>query len=83
MFDLKKLSEGSAQPKGSLSGAARRDGGCVSKHDKFHRDGTVQPTAKLALTLCIALDKKFEELFTFNWIAGRRVAVDKRRRNDK
>ena len=38
-----KLSEGSAQPKGSLSGAARRDGGCVSKHDKFHRDGTVQP----------------------------------------
>lgn len=32
--------------------------------------GQFNPTAKLALTLCIALDKKFEELFTFNWIAG-------------
>ncbi len=27
--------------------------------------GTFNPTAKLALILCIALDKKFEELFWF------------------
>lgn len=28
--------------------------------------GQFNPTAKLALILCIALDKKFEELFYFN-----------------
>jgi putative transcriptional regulator len=27
--------------------------------------GQFSPTAKLALTICIALDKKFEELFFF------------------
>jgi len=27
--------------------------------------GQYQPTAKLALIICIALDKKFEELFFF------------------
>ena len=27
--------------------------------------GTFNPTAKLALVLCIALDKKFEDLFYF------------------
>jgi len=27
--------------------------------------GQYQPTAKLALILCIALDKKFEEMFYF------------------
>lgn len=27
--------------------------------------GQVNPTAKLALVLCVALDKKFEELFYF------------------
>lgn len=27
--------------------------------------GQYQPTAKLALLLCIALDKKFEEIFYF------------------
>ena len=27
--------------------------------------GQFNPTAKLALILCIALDKKFEELFSF------------------
>ena len=27
--------------------------------------GQVSPTAKLALLLCIALDKKFEEMFYF------------------
>ena len=29
--------------------------------------GQFNPTAKLALVLCIALDKKFEELFYFDW----------------
>lgn len=28
--------------------------------------GQYQPTAKLALVLCIALDKKFEDLFYFD-----------------
>lgn len=28
--------------------------------------GQFNPTAKLALILCIALDKKFEEIFYFN-----------------
>jgi putative transcriptional regulator len=28
--------------------------------------GQYEPTAKLALLLCVALDKKFEELFYFN-----------------
>ncbi len=28
-------------------------------------NGQFGPTAKLALTLCIALDKKFEEIFYF------------------
>lgn len=27
--------------------------------------GQYQPTAKLALTICIALDKKFEDIFYF------------------
>ena len=30
--------------------------------------GQYQPTAKLALLLCVALDKKFEELFYFQLI---------------
>ena len=29
--------------------------------------GQFNPTAKLALILCIALDKKFEEIFYFDW----------------
>ena len=29
--------------------------------------GQFNPTAKLALILCIALDKKFEEIFYFEW----------------
>ena len=29
--------------------------------------GQFNPTAKLALVLCIALDKKFEELFYFDY----------------
>lgn len=31
----------------------------------FIETGQFNPTAKLALILCIALDKKFEELFYF------------------
>ena len=33
--------------------------------------GQFNPTAKLALILCIALDKKFEELFFFD-VSGRK-----------
>lgn len=29
--------------------------------------GQFNPTAKLALILCVALDKKFEEMFYFDW----------------
>lgn len=29
--------------------------------------GQFSPTAKLALVLCVALDKKFEDLFYFDW----------------
>ncbi len=32
--------------------------------------GQFNPTAKLALILCIALDKKFEELFYFDEYSG-------------
>lgn len=32
--------------------------------------GQFSPTAKLALLLCIALDKKFEELFYFEELEG-------------
>ena len=39
--------------------------------------GQFNPTAKLALVLCIALDKKFEELFYFD-----EVNVDGIGRND-
>ena len=31
----------------------------------YIKTGQFKPTAKLALILCIALDKKFEELFYF------------------
>ena len=33
--------------------------------------GQFSPTAKLALVLCIALDKKFEELFYFDYLLKR------------
>lgn len=32
--------------------------------------GQFNPTAKLALLLCMALDKKFEDLFYFSWDNG-------------
>ena len=38
----------------------------VSRHTiRSIETGQFNPTAKLALVLCIALDKKFEELFYF------------------
>ena len=38
----------------------------VSRHTiSSIETGQFNPTAKLALILCIALDKKFEELFSF------------------
>ena len=38
----------------------------VRKEKKLSQTGQFNPTAKLALVLCIALDKKFEELFYFD-----------------
>ena len=35
--------------------------------------GQFNPTAKLALVLCIALDKKFEELFYFGYNKAKSV----------
>ena len=37
--------------------------------------GQFNPTAKLALVLCVALDKKFEELFSFCDISDRKAWV--------
>lgn len=42
-----------------LSGVTRQTIGAIES-------GKFNPTAKLALILCIILDKKFEELFYFN-----------------
>lgn len=30
--------------------------------------GQYSPTAKIALVLCIALEKKFEDIFFFDWV---------------
>lgn len=43
----------------SLSGVTRQTIGAIES-------GKFNPTAKLALILCIILEKKFEELFYFN-----------------
>ncbi|KJF25643.1 helix-turn-helix transcriptional regulator [Clostridium aceticum] len=43
----------------NLVGASRQTISSIEK-------GQFNPTAKLALILCIALDKKFEELFYFD-----------------
>ena len=37
----------------------------VSRNTNSIETGQFNPTAKLALILCIALDKRFEELFYF------------------
>ena len=45
---------------------ARAEKGGVSRNTiSSIETGQFNPTAKLALILCIALDKKFEELFYF------------------
>ena len=51
----KNLSQGELA---KLVGASRQTIGAIES-------GTFNPSAKLALLLCIALDKKFEELFYF------------------
>ena len=51
----KNLSQGELA---KLVGASRQTIGAIEA-------GTFNPSAKLALLLCIALDKKFEELFYF------------------
>ena len=43
---------------GQMVGASRQTIGAIE-------NGTFNPSAKLALLLCVALDKKFEDLFYF------------------
>ena len=58
------LKEVRAERKLSQSQLAEMDG--VSRNTiSSIETGQFNPTAKLALVLCIALDKKFEELFYF------------------
>ena len=47
------------QQLGSLAGVSRQTISSIET-------GQFSPTAKLALVLCVALDKKFEELFYFD-----------------
>ena len=54
-----KSSKRGAGRKKAVPGQACGIGGCSIETGQFN------PTAKLALILCIALDKKFEELFYF------------------
>ncbi|MDO4170035.1 MAG: helix-turn-helix transcriptional regulator [Lachnospiraceae bacterium] len=60
-----RLKEARAEMKISQSQLARMVG--VSRNTiSSIETGQFNPTAKLALILCIALDKKFEELFYFD-----------------
>ncbi len=60
-----KLQETRAEKKLSQSQLAKMVG--VSRNTiSSIETGQFNPTAKLALVLCIALDKKFEELFYFD-----------------
>ena len=55
-----------ARTERKLSQAALAELGGVSRNTiSSIETGQFSPTAKLALILCIALDKKFEELFYF------------------
>ena len=55
-----------ARTERKLSQAARAELVGVSRNTiSSIETGQFSPTAKLALILCIALDKKFEELFYF------------------
>ncbi len=59
-----RLKEARAEKKLSQSALAELVG--VSRNTiSSIETGQYSPTAKLALVLCIALDKKFEELFYF------------------
>ena len=46
--------------------AARAEKGLSRQTISSIETGQFNPTAKLALILCVALDKKFEELFYFD-----------------
>jgi len=60
-----RLKESRAEKKLSQSQLAQMVG--VSRNTiSSIETGQFNPTAKLALVLCIALDKKFEELFYFD-----------------
>ena len=60
-----RLKDARAEQKLSQSQLAKMIG--VSKNTiSSIETGQFNPTAKLALILCIALDKKFEELFYFD-----------------
>ena len=60
-----RLKEGRAQKKLSQAQLAQLVG--VSRNTiSSIETGQFNPTAKLALILCIALDKKFEDLFYFD-----------------
>ena len=60
-----RLKEARAEKKLSQSALAELVG--VSRNTiSSIETGQFNPTAKLALVLCIALDKKFEELFYFD-----------------
>ena len=55
-----------ARSQGGLSQAALAELVGVSRNTiSSIETGQFNPTAKLALILCVALDKKFEELFYF------------------
>ena len=55
-----------ARPQAGLSQAALAELVGVSRNTiSSIETGQFSPTAKLALILCVALDKKFEELFYF------------------
>ena len=63
---LKNRLKEARQAKG-LSQAALAEMGGVSRNTiSSIETGQFSPTAKLALILCIALDKKFEDLFYFD-----------------
>lgn len=63
---LKNRLKEARQAKG-LSQAALAEMVSVSRNTiSSIETGQFSPTAKLALILCIALDKKFEDLFYFN-----------------
>lgn len=65
MFDLKNSLKEARSQRG-LSQAQLAEMVGVSRNTiSSIETGQFNPTAKLALTLCIALDKKFEELFYF------------------